>query len=301
MKYRLIHKTVYEYTSTAEACHNLVRLTPREMPVQACLAMALEIDPPPNEVFEYDDYFGNHVHSFATNGPHERLSITARSTLIRESPPAGDPAESPAWEEVVERLHTDRSSEVIDAVQYVFDSRYVRGHRRLRDYAQRSFAPGRPILEAALELTERIHAEFAYDAKATRIDTPIHEVLERRRGVCQDFAHLQIGCLRALGLACRYVSGYLRTVTNLDEQRLQGADASHAWVAVWCPDAGWVDLDPTNGCRVADGHIALGWGRDFQDVSPVKGVVLGGGTSTLTVAVDVVPVVDEKQAASPAS
>ena len=172
-------------------------------------------------------------------------------------------------------------------LQYVFNSSYVRTGKALREYALPSFPVDQPVLAGAFDLTRRIYKDFAYDPDATTIDTSVEDVLQRRRGVCQDFAHLQIACLRSLGLAARYMSGYLRTQTQPDQPRLEGADASHAWVNVYCPRNGWTEFDPTNGCLVVDRHIVLGWGRDFHDVSPVKGVVLGGVGSTLHVTVDV--------------
>jgi len=184
-------------------------------------------------------------------------------------------------------LHEQRDEATVDALQHVFNSQYIRSGDSLRAYALLSFADDRPVLEGAFDLTRRIHEDFTYDPAATTIDTSVADVLERRRGVCQDFAHLQIACLRSLGLAARYVSGYLRTEAPPGQSQLQGADASHAWVSVYCPQNGWTGFDPTNGCPVTDGHIVLGWGRDFQDVSPVKGVVLGGVGSTLRVAVHV--------------
>jgi transglutaminase-like putative cysteine protease len=287
MIYHVRHNTTYRYATAAEACHNMLRLDPRTTPGQTCLDVALEIHPAPAKIHSYIDYFGNRVRSFAVFQPHEELSITSESRVEIDRPavPREDP--SPSWTDVRRRLRHDRDDATIDALQYVFDSVYIRSSAALADYAFPSFTKGRSLLAAVAELTTRIFKEFAYDPAATTIDTKIEDVLERRRGVCQDFAHLQIGCLKSLGLAARYVSGYLRTETRPGQTRLQGADASHAWLSVFCPDNGWVDFDPTNGCQVTDHHISLGWGRDFHDVSPIKGVVLGGGSSTLSVAVDV--------------
>ena len=289
MMYRIAHSTTYQYTDNAEACHNLVHLQPRDLPTQKCRQTQLRIDPAPDRMHEYVDYFGNHVHSFAVYEPHQKLSITAESyvTLMpREMIPAG---KTLPWHSVREALRTDRRAEIVAAIEYRFNSPYIRASELLSEFAAPFFATNRPIGEAVLDLAQFIHREFKYDPKATTIDTSLHDVLEKRRGVCQDFAHLLIGCLRSLGLACRYVSGYLRTDPQPGRARLMGADASHAWVSVFCPASGWMDFDPTNGCRTSDRHITIGWGRDFHDLSPVKGVVLGGGTSTLQVAVDVLP------------
>jgi transglutaminase-like putative cysteine protease len=176
---------------------------------------------------------------------------------------------------------------LLDACSFTYDSRYVRRGADLAAYASPSFAPGRAIADAVRELTERIHRDFRYDAQATTLATPLSEVLERRHGVCQDFAHLAIGCLRSLGLPARYVSGYLRTRPPAGRARLIGADASHAWVSAYCGDSGWIDFDPTNNMIPSNDHITIAWGRDYDDVSPVKGVILGGGEHTMAIAVDV--------------
>ena len=185
-----------------------------------------------------------------------------------------------------DRLLADRSSDWLRARQFAFESRYVTGVKEYREYARPSFAPGRSILEAAVDLTRRLHTEFTYDPRATTITTPIKDVFRTRRGVCQDFAHLQLAAVRSLGLAARYVSGYLSTTPPPGKPKLVGADASHAWVSVFCGEAGWVDLDPTNNQLAGDRHIVLAWGRDYDDVSPVKGVILGGGPHTVEVSVD---------------
>jgi transglutaminase-like putative cysteine protease len=254
-----------------------------------CRETKLTIEPPPATLHNYLDYFGNRVHSFAIYQPHQELSITAESLVSLDRDGSSSVPDSPAWEQVREHLRTERSEETVDALEYVFDSVYVRSSPRLRDFAVACFPAGRPLCEAAFELTSLIQREFKYDPKATTIDTSVEDVLEKRHGVCQDFAHLQIACLRSLGLACRYVSGYLRTDPRPGKPRLVGADASHAWVSVYCLGSGWVDFDPTNGCLATDRHVTIGWGRDFHDVSPVKGVVLGGGESTLKVSVEVQP------------
>jgi transglutaminase-like putative cysteine protease len=190
---------------------------------------------------------------------------------------------------VREALCVDRSAEGLEACQFAFDSSSIKVNAELASYAVPSFAPGRPLLEAALDLTGRIHRDFRYDPSATSLATPLEEVLALRRGVCQDFAHLQIGCLRSLGLSARYVSGYLHTVPPAGSARLVGADASHAWVSLYCPGLGWIDLDPTNDMIPQEMHIVLAWGRDYDDVSPIKGVNLGGGRQSVRVAVSVTP------------
>ncbi len=287
MIYEIVHITEYEYFTPAEACHNLLRLDPRTIPGQTCLETTLEVEPVPTKLHTYVDYFGNRVRSFAVLEPHQKLRIQSQSRVVVECLPGADLTDSPSWTVARQELHQRRNPATVDALQYVYPSPYVRTGDALREYALVSFPESRPVLAGAFDLTRRIHEDFAYDPAATTIDTSVEDVLERRRGVCQDFAHLQIACLRSLGLAARYVSGYLRTQPRADQPRLEGADASHAWVSVYCPHNGWTGFDPTNGCLVADGHIVLGWGRDFHDVSPVKGVVLGGVGSTLRVAVHV--------------
>lgn len=287
MLLRIVHTTAYEYADNAEACHNLVHLQPRDLPWQTCHEMQLRIEPLPDRIHQYRDYFGNHVHSFAVYESHRQFSITAESCVrlaACEMIPVG---QTPAWNQVRDALRANRAAEIVAAIEHRFDSPYIRTSRELAELAAAHFPLDRPLGEAVLALTQAIQREFKYDPKATTIDTSLAEVLKQRRGVCQDFAHLLIGCLRSLGLASRYVSGYLRTDPQPGRPRLLGADASHAWVGVFCPGRGWLDFDPTNGCRTSDRHITIGWGRDFHDVSPVKGVVLGGGQAVLNVAVDV--------------
>ncbi len=287
MTYRVIHTTGYHYNKLVSLCHNLVHLRPRNDANQTCTQYELEITPAPKLFREELDFFGNHATYFTVEEPHDKLTVRAVSLVdVSPSPPA-DTTSSRSWESVRETLKQERSPQSLEACQFVFDSPYIKASPELVRYASPSFTPGRPLLEAALDLTHRIHADFRYDPTATTITTPLREVLEQRRGVCQDFAHLEIGCLRSLGLAARYVSGYLRTEPPPGQPRLVGADASHAWLSVYCPFVGWIGLDPTNDRIPSDKHISLAWGRDYDDVSPIKGVNLGGGTHTVTVGVDV--------------
>jgi transglutaminase-like putative cysteine protease len=290
MRYDITHTTVYDYSEPAALGHNLLHLEPRPHPRQTMFACVLEIDPPPEVTRPHRDYFGNPVRYVAVQQPHRRLTLVARSR-IDVMPPA--PVERGApwpWEEVAASLRAGGDAAQRDAHSFVFESPYVPHDPALADYARPSFAPRRPIVDAVLELTTRIHREFRYDKRATTLATPVREVLARRAGVCQDFAHLQIGCLRAMGLAARYVSGYLVTQPPPGQPRLVGADASHAWISVFCPGCGWIDFDPTNDQLPGEHHITVAWGRDYGDVSPVRGIVLGGGESTLTVSVEVSPI-----------
>lgn len=285
MIYQVRHTTTYAYTGTVSICHNRVVLRPRDSAQQACIAHELTVSPVPAVRSQYLDCFGNTVAFFAIQEPHRVLTVTATSTVeVTAVPP---PDHTPAWDAVRDALRQERSAAVLDAYQYLFESPQIPYSARLRRYALASFPPGRPLLDAVCDLTNRIYNDFAYDPRATSVSTPLRHVLRMRRGVCQDFAHVQIGCLRALGLAARYVSGYLVTTPPPGQPRLVGADASHAWVSVYCPGYGWLDTDPTNNLLPADRHITVAWGRDYSDVSPIKGVFLGGGQHTMQVAVDV--------------
>jgi transglutaminase-like putative cysteine protease len=256
---------------------------------QELLAHSLELTPNPIVRNERIDFFGNPVTWFSLQEPHDRLRIISRSTV--EVKPLDLPTGFawPAWDHVARQLQ-DWDPELLEAKQFLFDSPHVMTDVEVAEYARSSFAPGRPLLDCVTELTERIYNDFTFDIDMTTIGTPIVEVLHHRHGVCQDFAHLQIGCLRSLGLAARYVSGYLNTAPPEEQARLVGADASHAWVSVFFPELGWIDFDPTNALLPTDGHIAVGWARDYSDISPVRGVVVGGRRHWLNVSVDVEPV-----------
>lgn len=287
IRYHVHHTTTYHYSEPVSLCQNIAHLTPRKASRQTCEATTLSITPDPAVVEERTDYFGNPVTFFTIQEQHREMVVTVEHIIVVHPLVTIDPATP--WEEIRDRLPRDRAPDWLNAYQFVFDSRYALTADLLRDYALVSFLPGRPILEAAQDLTRRIHQEFQYDPRATTLATPVAEVFEQRSGVCQDFAHVQIACLRSLGLAARYVSGYLATTPPPGKPRLIGADATHAWVSLFCGEAGWIDLDPTNDQIPGNRHVLLAWGRDFEDVSPLKGVILGGGQHDVTVAVDVVP------------
>jgi len=290
MKYQVRHATTYDYHETVAVCQNIVHLAPRAVRWQICHRHRLVVRPAPASLRRRTDYFGNPVTHFAIHEGHRKLSITSTSQVEvrpREFPP---PAESTPWEQVRDKLPSDRSPVGLDNYQFAFDSPRVGRHAELAAYAAESFLPDRPILEAALELNARIHADFTFDAQATTVHTPLTEVFARRRGVCQDLTHVGVGCLRSIGLAARYVSGYLRTVPPPGEARLIGADVSHAWVSLFCGGLGWVDLDPTNNLLVDTDHITIAWGRDYNDVCPINGMFIGGGQHAMTVSADVEPV-----------
>ena len=287
MKLQVVHSTEYHYESDVTLSHNEVYLCPRSQDGQLCLDHRLDIDPQPEEVRSRVDSFGNVVASFSIEEPHSRLRVAASSLLKNEARCPPDASETAAWETVREALAAPRGAEALEAYACVVPSPYATIDPAIEAYALPSFSPGRPILDAALELTGRIFRDFTYDETATSVTTSVHEALEMRRGVCQDFAHVAISCLRSMGLAARYVSGYLETIPPEGEERLVGADQSHAWFSVWSAGLGWIDLDPTNDLIPSTQHVTLAKGRDYSDVTPVRGVVSGGGAHWLDVRVDV--------------
>lgn len=291
MKYCITHRTVYHYSNDVALCHNEARLLPRETPWQQCHPSRLTIRPRPALSVERRDFFGNRVLYFVIQDIHQELEVAVATGIrvLDARPFAASNRPSPPWEQALAALRESSDPEIIEARQYVLDSPFVAAAPPFRAYAEPSFAPGRPLLDAVADLNRRIHEEFSYDPHFTTIATPLDQVLDERRGVCQDFAHLAIACLRAQGLAARYVSGYLETLPPPGQPRLVGADASHAWLAVYVPGVGWAEFDPTNDCMPGEKHITLAWGRDYGDVAPLKGVMTGGGSHSLEVAVDVAP------------
>jgi len=289
MIYKIVHKTNYGYPYPVSVGNHVACLTPRSMPHQGCERHELRIKPHPATRTERVDYFGNQLTLFTIQEPHEKLVVEARSFVTIQENGKPWPGWSPPWEQVSAFLPNDRSAAGLEAYQFVFESPRIRASEQFAAYARQSFTPGRPFAEALLDLTARIHRDFHFDSKATNVRTPTEEVFRKRRGVCQDFAHLQIACLRSLSLAARYVSGYLRTYPPPGSPRLVGADASHAWVSAYCPDSGWLDVDPTNNVSPSEGHVTLAWGRDYGDVSPLRGMILGGREHTLKVGVDIKP------------
>jgi transglutaminase-like putative cysteine protease len=290
MNYKITHQTLYDYSVPVSVSQHVARLTPRATEAQRCEEFTLEIEPSPTLRKTREDYFGNELCLFSIQEVHQRLKITTRSRVSANARPTVVTADSPTWEQVSELFRDPVSPEIIEPYQFVFDSPQVRVSMALADYARESFATDTPLLVGAQELTQRIFQDFKYDPKATTVATPLEEVWEKRRGVCQDFAHFGIACLRSLGLPARYVSGYLRTRPPEGKPRLIGADASHAWFSTFSPGAGWVDFDPTNNVQPAEEHIAVAYGRDFGDVSPVAGIITGGGKHHVKVSVDVTEV-----------
>lgn len=290
MKYRIEHRTEYVYSEPVLSGHSEARLLPRAFDRQACRGCQLHIEPRPVDYSERVDFFGNRVAYFAIQQPHSRLVVTARSEVeVWPASPQLDYNQNQAWEDVRAAIVGAMDPEGLEARQYVLNSPMVSASRELEIYASISFARGRPLLEAVQDLMQRIHKDFVYDPVFTSIATPLATVLKHRRGVCQDFAQLAIGCLRAIGLAARYVSGYIETLPPPGMPRLVGADASHAWFSTYVPGVGWLDFDPTNNQMPVDRHVTIAWGRDFADVTPLKGVIFGSGSHELSVAVDMEP------------
>lgn len=290
MNYRILHRTVYDYTEVVAACQNEARLIPRNFANQTCTNRQLIIEPKPADFRERQDFYGNQVAYFSIQQPHQQLVVQAESTV--QVHPISDQLDygiAMPWEIARSRLLTGIDPETLDARQYALNSPMVATSRDLEHYALLSFPKKRPIVDAVYDLMQRIYTDFAYDPSFTSIATPLDTVLKHRRGVCQDFAQLAIGCLRSLNLAARYISGYVETLPPPGKARLVGADASHAWFSVYIPDYGWLDLDPTNNQKPTGRHITIAWGRDFADVTPLKGVLFGSGDHELTVSVDVEP------------
>jgi len=289
MIYRIVHRTTYRYKYPVSVGSHVACLKPRALPRQRLAHCELHIQPRPATRTERLDFFGNRLCFFTIQEPHRELVVEARSKVTIEGNGTPSPQLELPWEEAVNSVFNDLSSAGRDACQFEFESPRIRIRPEFADYALQSFTPGRPMPEALLDLTARIHKDFIFDSRVTNVRTPTEEVFKKRRGVCQDFAHLQIACLRSLNLAARYVSGYLRTYPPPGKPRLVGADASHAWVSAYCPGLGWLDLDPTNNIVPSNGHVTLAWGRDYGDVSPLRGLILGGGAHKLRVEVDMEP------------
>ncbi|WP_317932450.1 transglutaminase family protein [Halioxenophilus sp. WMMB6] len=290
MLYRIRHITRYQYVSPVSLAYNSACLLPRNTEYQTCLDHHLSISPKASVLAKRKDYFGNNTYNFCLEESHRELKVDIQSTvrtadvrLIDMDLDIGN-----TWEESLRLLHEARDETTLRAREFALDSSVIRANSELADYARPSFTQGRPLLSAVRDLTHRIYTDFAYDPGFTTVSTPLADVLKHRRGVCQDFAHLAIGCLRSLGFACRYISGYLETLPPPGQEKLVGSDASHAWFSVYSPQEGWFEFDPTNDNMPSQQHITTAWGRDYNDVAPLKGVIFeGGGAQTLSVSVDV--------------
>jgi len=289
MKFQVSHRTAYTYRSkVAQSCH-LLHLKPRQLPTQTVLHHSLLVEPAPAARSEIVDAFGNAATILSIEEEHTDFIVHARSTVEIPASTPTDLATSSPWEHIADLAQDSDGGLNVDVLQFTCWSRHAPILRDLVNFAAPSFPAERPVLVGALDLAKRIHGDFVFDPRATDISTPILRVLQTRRGVCQDFAHLMIATLRSLGIPARYVSGYLLTHPPAGQPKLRGADASHAWLSVWAPQIGWVDFDPTNGIVPTDEHITVAYGRDYEDISPIGGVLLGGGDQMMTVAVDVEP------------
>jgi transglutaminase-like putative cysteine protease len=287
MRFHISHVTAYRYADPVSLCHSIAHLKPRDLPHQRCHSSQLRVDPWPAVSRDHTDFFGNRVSYFAIQQSHDHLEVTVQSDVEVWPQSLADPVSTLPWELALERIRSGRDDAPAEARIFTLASPMVPLDAAATDYARPSFAPGRPLFEAVTDLMGRIYGDFEYDPNFSSIATPLAEVLQHRRGVCQDFAHLGLACMRGLGLAARYVSGYLETLPPPGQAKLQGSDASHAWFAVYVPDLGWIDFDPTNDKIPGEQHITTAIGRDYRDVNPLRGVFYGGGAHGLTVAVDV--------------
>ncbi|HEX4635107.1 MAG TPA: transglutaminase family protein [Rhizomicrobium sp.] len=289
MEYFVRHRTTYRYLQDVSHSWHLAHLRLRDTPVQSVEDSKVHLSLEAASRVLREDYFHNPCEWISIDQPHAHLEIVAESRVRVRAHADRASRGSITWEEVRERLEDPQSDEERDAVQYLFDSPMTRFQSDIASYGALSFPPGRPVLAGAMELMNRIHKDFRYDTGVTDVSTPLDKVFEIRAGVCQDLAHVGIAAMRAIGLPARYVSGYLLTQPPPGRTRLLGADASHAWFSVWAPPFGWVDLDPTNDLVVGESHVTACWGRDYSDVAPVAGIILGGHDHVVEVGVDVIP------------
>jgi transglutaminase-like putative cysteine protease len=289
-RYQVVHRTEYEYESVVNPSYSQLHLLPRDVPGQRCISSEVVVTPRPEDYREHIDFLGNRVGYVAIHKPHKKLTVTATSVVEVQDRVGGlSLFGRRPWEQVRAEL---RASDPLWAAHYSLDSPLVEACDAAREYAAPSFTPGRDVVEAVTDLCSRIHRDFEFDAEATTVATPLGEVLEERKGVCQDFAHVGIACLRSYGLPARYVSGYLETDPPPGKPKLVGADVSHAWFSVLLPEAGWLDLDPTNDQVVGSRYVVTAYGRDYKDVPPVAGVIFTEGrTKKLKVTVDVTALV----------
>lgn len=290
MRYRVRHVTEYQYSSAVTLCYNMTHLLPRNTAKQQCLSQRIQVSPTPIYQSAGEDYFGNETFYFSIQEPHQKLAIEVECYFdISEADlPNQLQLHDISCGELRRRLQQADTTELRMVKEYLLDSTHIKCAKVLRDYAAATFADEVPVLQAALDFTHKIFTEFTFDATATDVTTPAETVLKEKRGVCQDFAHFAIACIRSVGLPARYISGYLETLPPAGQEKLVGADASHAWFAIYVPELGWVEFDPTNDLMPNGQHIITAWGRDYADVSPLQGVIFDGGeTHSLSVSVDV--------------
>jgi len=287
MNYTIVHKTIYSYFEPVSLCHSIARLVPRSTDRQYCRNAVVEISPLPEMLNGYEDFFGNKAIYFSIETEHKQLSVTVTSDIEKLNPGEQQVSEGGPTLETAIRELLALAGEDIEIRQFVFPTPMTTWDEQIEYYARVSFKEDRPVLAAVLELMHRIHTDFAYQPGQTTVSTPLSTVMEQRQGVCQDFAHLAIACLRSVGLPARYVSGYIETISPVGSEKLIGTDASHAWFSVYIPGMGWMEFDPTNNLVPADQHITIGWGRDYADIAPLKGILVSSGQHEMTVSVDV--------------
>lgn len=288
MIFEVSHRTHYRYSTAVAQSQHLVHMTPRAVAHQTTLRHNLIVEPAPAMRYDGIDGFGNPFVILDVEVPHKELVLHARSSVETRAPPTADFAATTSWDRLDEKMVAPDGSFDLDVIQYRCTTRLTGASLAIADYTRDSFPQGRPVLDGVMDLTRRIYADFRFDPGATDVSTPVEKVFEQRRGVCQDFAHLTLAGLRALRVPARYVSGYILTRPPPGQIKLAGADASHAWISVWSPETGWRDFDPTNGIAVSEEHITIAYGRDYNDISPISGVLLGGGAHAVSVGVDVV-------------
>jgi transglutaminase-like putative cysteine protease len=288
MRHKVIHKTEYSYEVPVSLCHNIVRLIPRSTNKQFCKSSVVTIDPEPDVLIEYDDFYGNKLVYFTIEKEHKKLQVKVVSEIEKLAPSNEQLPHNNtiAWEEVCRLTHT-QTPELFEVKQFIASTPMTSADDAITAYATQSFPPGKTFFEGSKNLMYRIYTDFKFESGFTTISTPISVVMKERKGVCQDFAHLAIACLRTMGLPARYVSGYIETIPPPGVEKLVGVDASHAWFSVYIPGSGWADFDPTNNLLPADQHITIGWGRDYADITPLKGVIMSSGRHELKVSVDV--------------
>jgi transglutaminase-like putative cysteine protease len=289
VNYTIKHRTTYTYASDVAYSRLVAHLVPRTTTRQRPAAFEISVVPEPAKSSARFDFFGNATNWFTIDEPHDVLDIFAESNVTVDPVPAFAPQASQGWDAVRTTFESPADQATLDALQYTFDTPLTRSNEELLAYARRSFPRGRPLLACVLDLNARIYADFTFDKEATDTRTTVARAFELKAGVCQDFAHVGIAAIRTLGLAARYVSGYLLTHPPPGRERLVGADASHAWLSVWIPPYGWIDFDPTNNMLPSSEHITVAWGRDYADVAPIHGIITGGSDHEVDVAVDVLP------------
>lgn len=286
--FRVIHKTKYEYDDLVAYCHNMAHMYPLTSRHQDCFRTHVAVNPKPVVSSFRRDYFGNQVFFFSVEDPHKSLEVIVESTIRTHAGMGFDLSKSMPWDQIYSHINQSELNDDLLSIEYIQPSQFIKLKEVYADFAHGFFPPGLPVFLGALGMTEFIFRNFKYDAKATTINTPVEDVLRDRKGVCQDFTHLMISALRSISIPVRYVSGYIETFPPEGQPKLHGSDATHAWVSVYCPTLGWLDFDPTNGKLISEEYIITAIGRDYSDVSPLKGILFGGGKHKLKVEVDVI-------------